>query len=162
MSIRSISLFSSFRKHFSANTLSKKTAYEILGLQINAHPNEIKEAYIKCSKQYHPDISGERNAEEVFKRINEAYNTLKKHNMVEEDHFSSRSNQKSNYNFEDELDLESLKKVNLEKDGGSTNSNSKILQMKTESGQSFKSFRKSGTDNATIKSRMNAILKEPK
>lgn len=159
MQKKSISLFFNFRQHFSSKILSKKAAYEILGLHINAHPNEIKAAYIKCSKQFHPDVSEEKNAEEIFKGINEAYSTLKKHNMVDEDYFSSRSNRRSNYNFEDELDFESLKKINLKKDGGTNTHNSKIHQLKKESGQGIGSFRKNGEDNATLKSRMNAFLK---
>ena len=79
--------------------------------------------------------------------------------MLEEDYFSSRSNKKSNYNFEDELDLESLKKMNLEKDSGNANSNSKIPKMKKKSGQEFGSFQKNGTDNAMLKNRMNSFFK---
>lgn len=54
-----------------------KNYYEILGLKRDASSEEIKKAYRKLARQYHPDVNpGNKQAEEKFKEINEAYNTL--------------------------------------------------------------------------------------
>jgi molecular chaperone DnaJ len=50
--------------------------YEILGVQRGASPEEIKQAFRKLARQYHPDVSKETNAEDRFKEINEAYTVL--------------------------------------------------------------------------------------
>jgi molecular chaperone DnaJ len=50
--------------------------YEILGLQRGASQDEIKAAFRKLARQYHPDVSKEPDAEEKFKEINEAYGVL--------------------------------------------------------------------------------------
>lgn len=91
--------------------MNKKVAFEILGLQSNAHPTEIKEAYLKLSKKYHPDVCVEKDSEELFKKINEAYSSLKDQIQVEEQ-FSSRINRKANYNTDEFThdDLEIIKK----------------------------------------------------
>ncbi len=54
----------------------KKDYYDILGVDRDASQEEIKKAYRKLSKKYHPDISDEENAEERFKEITEAYEVL--------------------------------------------------------------------------------------
>lgn len=52
--------------------------YQTLGVAPNATPDEIKSAYRKLAKSYHPDVNANNPAaEEMFKRINEAYDTLK-------------------------------------------------------------------------------------
>lgn len=54
-----------------------KNYYEILGIKRDASQDEIKKAYRKLARQYHPDVNpGNKQAEEKFKEINEAYNTL--------------------------------------------------------------------------------------
>lgn len=54
-----------------------KDYYKIMGLARNATPEEIKRTYRKLSRQFHPDISKEKNAEARFKEIGEAYEVLK-------------------------------------------------------------------------------------
>ncbi len=55
----------------------KKNYYEILGVAKNASEDEIKSAYRKLAKQYHPDLHpGDAAAAEKFKEINEANETL--------------------------------------------------------------------------------------
>ncbi len=52
--------------------------YSILGVSRNASNDEIKKAYRKLAKKYHPDRNqGDKEAEEKFKLINEAYEVLK-------------------------------------------------------------------------------------
>lgn len=54
-----------------------KDYYKILGIDKNADQKEIKKAYRKLAKKYHPDLnSGDKNAQEKFKDINEAYEVL--------------------------------------------------------------------------------------
>lgn len=51
--------------------------YEVLGVSKNASEDEIKKAYRKLAKKYHPDTHpGDKAAEEKFKEINEAYEVL--------------------------------------------------------------------------------------
>jgi molecular chaperone DnaJ len=56
--------------------MSNRDYYEILGLQRNASDDEIKAAFRKLARQYHPDVSKEPDAENKFKEINEAYGVL--------------------------------------------------------------------------------------
>ena len=56
--------------------MAKRDYYEVLGLSKGASAAEIKKAYRKLSKQYHPDINKEEGAEEKFKEITEAYEVL--------------------------------------------------------------------------------------
>lgn len=50
--------------------------YEILGVPRTATESEIKSAFRRLARQYHPDVSNEPDAEERFKEINEAYAVL--------------------------------------------------------------------------------------
>ncbi|OGN97977.1 MAG: molecular chaperone DnaJ [Chloroflexi bacterium RBG_13_50_21] len=56
--------------------MPQRDYYEILGLPRNASPDDVKSAFRKLARQYHPDVSQEPNAEERFKEINEAYAVL--------------------------------------------------------------------------------------
>jgi len=53
-----------------------KDYYEILGVKRDAKETEIKSAYRKLARKYHPDVNKEKGAEEKFKDINEAYEVL--------------------------------------------------------------------------------------
>lgn len=55
---------------------AKRDYYEVLGVQRNAQPDEIKKAFRKLARQYHPDVNREPGAEATFKEINEAYEVL--------------------------------------------------------------------------------------
>ena len=66
---------------------SKRDYYEVLGVGRNASEVEIKKAYRKLAKKYHPDVNpGDKSAEVKFKEVNEAYEIL------------SDANKRSRYN----------------------------------------------------------------
>ena len=54
-----------------------KDYYKTLGVERGANDDEIKRAYRKLARKYHPDVSKEQNAEEHFKQVQEAYEVLK-------------------------------------------------------------------------------------
>src|SRR5919107_3684434 len=54
-----------------------KDYYKILGVTRGAGDDEIKKAYRKLARKYHPDVSKEANAKEKFQEVSEAYETLR-------------------------------------------------------------------------------------
>lgn len=55
----------------------KRDYYEVLGINKQAESSEIKKAYRKLAKKYHPDANeGNLEAEQQFKEVTEAYNVL--------------------------------------------------------------------------------------
>src|SRR5512143_1547713 len=56
--------------------MSNQDYYDILGVGRNASEDDIRTAFRKLARQYHPDVNKEDGAEEKFKEINEAYGVL--------------------------------------------------------------------------------------
>src|SRR5512136_337795 len=56
--------------------MAQRDYYEVLGVGRSASAEEIRGAFRRLARQYHPDVSQEVNAEERFKEINEAYAVL--------------------------------------------------------------------------------------
>ena len=56
--------------------MSDRDYYDVLGVGRGAGDDEIKAAFRKLARQYHPDVNKEPDAEEKFKEINEAYGVL--------------------------------------------------------------------------------------
>ena len=56
--------------------MNKRDYYEVLGVSKDASEAEIKSAFRKLAKKYHPDVSKEENAAEKFKEAQEAYSVL--------------------------------------------------------------------------------------
>jgi len=56
--------------------MAKRDLYEVLGVSKGASDEEIKKAYRKLSKKFHPDINKEAGAEDKFKEVAEAYEVL--------------------------------------------------------------------------------------
>ncbi|MEY3692123.1 MAG: chaperone protein DnaJ, partial [Bacillota bacterium] len=55
---------------------TKRDFYEVLGVSKNASKDDIKAAYRKLAKQFHPDINKAPDAEKKFKEVQEAYDVL--------------------------------------------------------------------------------------
>ncbi|WP_017728412.1 molecular chaperone DnaJ [Halalkalibacterium ligniniphilum] len=56
--------------------MSKRDYYEILGVDKNASVDEIKKAYRKLARKYHPDVNKAPDATDKFKEVKDAYDTL--------------------------------------------------------------------------------------
>lgn len=57
--------------------MNDKDYYKVMGVEPGASPKEIKAAYRKLARQYHPDVNKAPDAEEKFKALGEAYEVLK-------------------------------------------------------------------------------------
>jgi len=60
--------------------MNKRDYYEVLGVSKTATDSEIKSAFRRLAKKYHPDVSKEENAAEKFKEAQEAYAVLSDEN----------------------------------------------------------------------------------
>lgn len=89
--------------------MKKKDYYEVLGVNKDASETDIKMAFRRLAKKYHPDVNKEPDAEEKFKEIQEAYAVLSDENRRKQydkfgfDAFNSNSGGYSNggYDFSD-------------------------------------------------------------
>lgn len=73
-----------------------KDYYKVLGVEKDADTKTIKTAYRKLARQYHPDMNPDKNAEEKFKEVAEAYHVLKDDKLrAEFDDLQQRQNQSS-------------------------------------------------------------------
>src|SRR5271168_5631019 len=74
-------------------TTTKQDYYELLGVARNAAVKDIRAAYRKLARKYHPDLNpGDKSAEEKFKQIQEAYDVLsdpKKRQMYDQFGFNA-------------------------------------------------------------------------
>ena len=81
--------------------MANKDYYAILGVEKNASEEELKKAYRKLAKKYHPDANpdNKKEAEAKFKEVNEAYEILSNPSYLlkEEDIFSIRKYGKFKY-----------------------------------------------------------------
>ncbi|MFI5272706.1 MAG: molecular chaperone DnaJ [Ktedonobacterales bacterium] len=55
---------------------AKRDYYEVLGVTRGANEEEVKKAFRRLARQFHPDVNKDKSAEERFKEINEAYEVL--------------------------------------------------------------------------------------
>lgn len=64
------------RPNCEMENMTKRDYYEVLGVGRNAGTEEIRRAYRRLARQYHPDVSRETDAEARFKEVSEAYEVL--------------------------------------------------------------------------------------
>lgn len=63
---------------FRAETIGVDWAWVLLGVERNAPKDDVKRAYRRLAQKYHPDISAEEDATEKMKRINQAFELIKR------------------------------------------------------------------------------------
>src|SRR5881227_3245997 len=57
--------------------MAKEDYYQVLGIKRDAKPEEIKKAYRRLARKYHPDVNpGDKASEERFKQMSEAFDVL--------------------------------------------------------------------------------------
>lgn len=78
--------------------MKKEEAYSILGLDLNASEDDVKKKYRELSKKYHPDVCKEPDANDNFKRINDAFTRIKNHDFETEQQTPFTSNGFSGFN----------------------------------------------------------------
>ncbi|XP_061187879.1 dnaJ homolog subfamily B member 9-like [Saccostrea echinata] len=61
---------------FNFSNVPFKNYYKILNIEFDASAQEVKEAYLKLSKTYHPDVNQSEDAKRIFQEITEAYAVL--------------------------------------------------------------------------------------
>ena len=61
---------------------NRKTCLEVLGLDENASKKEVKEAYLKLSKEFHPDVNKDATAPGRYQQIRDAYDQLQLKNLL--------------------------------------------------------------------------------
>ena len=74
--MREVQIRSSIANHEDDNMSDKRDYYEVLGVEKSASSGDLKNAFRRLARKYHPDRSTEPDAEERFKEIQEAYAVL--------------------------------------------------------------------------------------
>lgn len=72
----SIVLTSAFVSMHSSPKPAPATHYDILAVKPTASEDQIKQAYLKLAKQWHPDVNSAADAADTFRRVHDAYNVL--------------------------------------------------------------------------------------
>ncbi|AHF57685.1 DnaJ domain-containing protein [Spiroplasma eriocheiris] len=71
--------FDGFNNNFDYNVESQEELedlYKLFGISSNSSEEDIKKAYRRLAKQYHPDVNKSVNSEEIMKKINDGYEKL--------------------------------------------------------------------------------------
>nr|CAB3238713.1 dnaJ homolog subfamily A member 3, mitochondrial [Phallusia mammillata] len=83
---------------YTSMSSKQKDYYDVLGVNRNATQKDIKSAYFKLAKKYHPDSNpGNTEAAEKFRKVTEAYETLRKDNSREHYNTYGHNRQTNNH-----------------------------------------------------------------